>query len=197
MTGIVLAGGRNARMGRDKATLPWQNSDFLHVILQKLSVVCCDLIVVTNDPPPADLPGVRFVPDIIPRRGPLSGIHAGLVHASFPFAFVTACDMPFVQPTAVSWLSSLIKDCDAVVPGDDMFMEPLFACYSQTCVPVIEDLLRQDIRKAQALFGLVRCKFVPLDELRKFDPTLRLLKNINSPEDYQAALCENTDPSVV
>ena len=36
MTGVVLAGGRNSRMGRDKASLPWQGSDFLQVILHKL-----------------------------------------------------------------------------------------------------------------------------------------------------------------
>ena len=197
MTGIVLAGGRNTRMGRNKATLPWQSSDFLHVILQKLTAVCQELIVVTNDPPPPDLPDVRFISDIIPRCGPLSGIHAGLVHSSSPYAFVTACDMPFVQADAVSWMLSQLQGGDVVVPGDDSFMEPLFACYAKTCIPVIEDLLRQDVRKTQALFRRVNCKFIPLDELRAFDPSLRLLQNINSPEDYQAAINEMNGPSML
>ena len=193
MTGIVLAGGRNARMGRDKAALPWQNSDFLHTILQKLATVCNDLIVVTNTLPPSDLPDVRFVSDIIPRCGPLSGIHAGLTHAASPFAFVTACDMPFIQPAAVSWLFSQLQDWDAVVPGDESFTEPLFACYAKTCLPVIEDLLHRDVHKTQELFRLIRCKMIPTAAILAFDPTLRLLQNINAPEDYQSALREMSD----
>jgi len=190
MTGVVLAGGRSTRMGCDKSTLPWQHSDFLHIILRKLSIVCDDLIVVTNTTPPSDLPDVRFVSDIIPHCGPLSGIHAGLVHAASSCAFITACDMPYLEPAAVSWLFSQMKGWDVVVPGDEIFMEPLFACYAKTCIPAIENLLQQDIRKTQALFRLVRCKFIPLNDLCSFDPTLRLLRNINSPEDYQAALTE-------
>jgi len=192
MTGIVLAGGRNTRMGCNKATLPWQSSDFLHIILQKLSSVCDELIVVTNNSAPSDLRGVRFVADIIPDCGPLSGIHAGLTQASSPCVFVTGCDMPYIQPAAVSWLYSQAQDWDAVVPGDETFMEPLFACYAKTCIPAIEELLRQDIHKTRELFRLVRCKLIPSDELRQFDPDLRLLSNINSPEEYQAALNEMT-----
>ena len=86
---------------------------------------------------------------------------------------------------------------DAVVPGDAAFVEPLFACYSKNCIPMIEDLLHQDIRKVQELFRLVRCKLIPSLALREFDPSLRLLRNINSPEDYQAALDELEDPSMV
>ena len=78
MTGVVLAGGRNSRMGRDKASLPWQDSDFLQVIVKNLAPVCNELIVVTNVARQDVLPNVRYVTDIIPQRGPLSGIHAGL-----------------------------------------------------------------------------------------------------------------------
>ena len=197
MTGIVLAGGRNTRMGCDKSTLPWESSDFLHTILNKLATVCTELIVVTNRPPLADLPDVRFVSDIIPQLGPLSGIHAGLTHATSPFAFITACDMPFLQPAAVSWLFSQMQDWDVIAPGDENFTEPMFACYSKSCIPVIENLLRLDIRKTQALFQHTRCKLIPLSELRQFDPTLQLLQNINAPADYQAALRKTGHPSVL
>ena len=195
MTGIVLAGGRNTRMGLHKATLPWQNADFLQVILHQLSGVCDELIVSANSPLPVDLPSVRFVADIFPQRGPLSGIHAGLTHASSAAAFVTACDMPFIRPAAVNWLCEQLQDWDAVVPGDGMFWEPLFACYAKSCLPAIESLLRQETCKTQALFGRIRCKPVPADAFRQFDPSLRLFRNINSPADYQAALKEIADPA--
>lgn len=188
MTGVVLAGGRNSRMGRDKASLPWQDSDFLQVIVKNLAPVCNELIVVTNVARQDVLPNVRYVTDIIPQRGPLSGIHAGLVYANSDLVFVTACDMPHLVATAVSYLGSLSPSWDVVVPGDTNYLEPLFACYRKTCIPVIESLLQQNIRKTQALFPLVQCRQVPLEDLKSFDPQLRMLCNINSPSDYQAAL---------
>ena len=197
MTGVVLAGGRNSRMGRDKASLPWQGSDFLQVILHKLIEVCDELIVVTNTARADVLPNVRYVADIIPQCGPLSGIHAGLVHASSDLVFVTACDMPYLSSAAVDHLRSLSPGWDVVAPGEADFLEPLFACYRKTCIPVIESLLQQDIRKTQALFRLVRYRQVPLVELTQFDPQLRFLHNINSPADYQAALREVNSPATV
>ena len=197
MTGVVLAGGRNSRMGRDKASLPWQGSDFLQVILQKLTAVCDELIVVTNMARTEMLPNVRYVADIIPQRGPLSGIHAGLVHATTDLVFVTACDMPYLSVAAVNHLRSLSPGWDVVAPGEAEYLEPLFACYRKTCIPVIESLLQQDLRKTQALFPLVRYRQVPLDEMKQFDPQLRFLYNINSPSDYQAALREVNLPATV
>ena len=197
MTGVVLAGGKNIRMGRNKATLPWQQADFLHVILHKLSGVCSELIVVTNTPLSIQLPNVLTVSDIIPQCGPLSGIHAGLTYASSPTAFVTACDMPYLQPAAVAWVGSSLGEWDAVAPDDGNFREPLFACYAKTCIPIIERLLAQGIRKTQTLFDHIRYKSVPVDELRRFDPSLRLLQNINAPEDYERALQDMDKTSVI
>ena len=197
MTGVVLAGGRNSRMGRDKASLPWQGSDFLQVILQKLAFVCDELIVVTNTARPEIGPNVRYVADIIPQCGPLSGIHAGLVHASSGPVFVTACDMPYLSAEAVGYLCSLSPGWDVVVPGADNYLEPLFACYTKNCIPVIESLLQNNVRKTQALFPLIRCRQVSYDELKPFDPQLRLLQNINSPADYQAALREVGQPAIM
>ena len=197
MTGVVLAGGKNIRMGRNKATLPWQQTDFLHVILHRLSGVCSELIVVTNTPLSIQLPNVLAVSDIIPQCGPLSGIHAGLTYASSPTAFVTACDMPYLQPAAVAWVGSSLGEWDAVAPDDGNFREPLFACYAKTCIPIIERLLAQGIRKTQTLFDHIRYKSVPVDELRRFDPSLRLLQNINAPEDYERALQDMDKTSVI
>ena len=197
MTGVVLAGGKNIRMGRNKATLPWQQADFLHVILHRLSGVCSELIVVTNTPLSIQLPNVLAVSDIIPQCGPLSGIHAGLTYASSPTAFVTACDMPYLQPAAVAWVGSSLGEWDAVAPDDGNFREPLFACYAKTCIPIIERLLAQGIRKTQTLFDHIRYKSVPVDELRRFDHSLRLLQNINAPEDYERALQDMDKTSVI
>jgi molybdenum cofactor guanylyltransferase len=187
MTGIILAGGLNTRMGRDKAGLPWDSSDLLHSILDKLRPVCADCIIVMNRPWEPDVPGVRVVADIIPQRGPLSGIHAGLTACKDQHAFVTACDMPYLPPAAVEYLLSLAEGWDAVVPGCGKDMEPLFAVYAKSCIPAIENLLRQDIRKVQRLFPLIRHRLVDPEAFRQFDPELRLFRNINTMQEYETA----------
>lgn len=190
MTGVVLAGGRNSRMGKIKADLPWKASDFLHTILEQLAFFCNELIVSANHA--VDVKGYKatVVPDIIPGCGPLSGIHAALSAATSRHAFVIACDMPYICAPAAQHLCSLAEGWDVVVPVSGRRAEPLFACYAKSCIPVIETLLSQDRRKAAELFSFVRCRKIPVEELMLFDPGLGLLRNINSPEEYQAALNE-------
>jgi molybdopterin-guanine dinucleotide biosynthesis protein A len=182
--GIVLAGGFSTRVGQDKAQLPWGTSDLLNNVLIQLGQVCDERIVVINKKWEPSIPGIRVVSDIIPQRGPLSGIHAGLSACSESCAFITACDMPFLVPEAVRFLLSLADDWDAVLPGRGKNLEPLFAVYSRKCIPVIEDFLNQDIRKVQRLFSSIRHRLVDPDEFRQFDSDLKLFRNINTMGDY-------------
>ena len=185
--GIVLAGGLSTRVGQDKAQLPWGTSDLLHSILEQLGQVCNERIVVMNRTWKPDIPNVKVVSDIIPQCGPLSGIHAGLSACSEPYAFITACDMPFLPPAAVNYLLSLSVGWDAVLPGRGRDLEPLFAVYARNCIPVIEGLFRQDIRKVQRLFPLIRHRLIDPDEFRSFDPDLKLFRNINTMAEYTQA----------
>jgi len=82
LTGIVLAGGLSRRMGRDKASLPWDGEDLLHTALRALAPVCDALVVVSNQPRAITLAGVVVVADDYEGCGPLGGIHAGLTAAS-------------------------------------------------------------------------------------------------------------------
>ena len=189
--GIVLAGGLSTRVGQDKASLPWGSSDLLHTVLESLGKVCSERIVVINRPWSSDIPGVTVVSDIIPQCGPLSGIHAGLSACNETHAFVTACDMPFLNPAAVGYLLSLAVDWEAVVPGRDRELEPLFAVYARSCLPAIESLLQQNVRKLQRLFPLIRHRCVDREGFRLFDPELNLFRNINTLDEYRAAKGES------
>lgn len=186
-TAVVLAGGRSRRFGSDKADLAWGKTDLLHSILGKLQGICSELIVVANREWQAKIQGVKLVADLIPQQGPLSGIHAGLSASRNPYAFITACDMPFISPAAVEYLFSLANGYDAVIPQGTGGQEPLFAVYHRNCIQPIETLLRQEQRKVQTLFCQVNTLYVDIEKFRRYDPELKLFRNINTPAEYEKA----------
>jgi len=97
LTGIVLAGGRSRRMGRDKALLPWRGRDLLHHMLDLLVRAGCDQCLVSGD-----RPGLPHVPDRIPGRGPLGGL-ASVLSASprlyGDLLLIVPVDMPLLRAT--------------------------------------------------------------------------------------------------
>lgn len=96
-TGIVLAGGRSTRFGRDKLSERYRGIPLLHHAVLRLAAVCGDVVVVLA--PGADAsglpPGTRAAHDEIEGEGPLAGLHAGLIAAArSELALVAGGDMP-------------------------------------------------------------------------------------------------------
>src|SRR5665647_2640884 len=72
--------------------------------------------------------GIRCITDIREGIGPIGGLHAGSVAAQGDLIFVSACDMPCINPEVVSYLFDCIDNYDAVIPiwNPDM-LEPLLS----------------------------------------------------------------------
>ncbi len=110
--GVVLAGGKSSRMGRDKASLPFEGRTFADRVAFALGAVCDDVVVVGTD-----LPGWRSIPDDgDAHRGPLSGIATGLREAN-DGVLVCAVDHPAVRVETLRALAALATD-RPVVPVD-------------------------------------------------------------------------------
>ena len=192
MTGIIMAGGSSRRIGKNKALLPWGTSTLIETIVSIVSTVCDDVIVVSNIPLPMLAESVRVIPDIIPGKGPLGGIYTGLQYAKYDCAFVTACDMPYLVPDAISYLFDESPGWDSVMPSSDGYFEPLFACYSNSCLPVIESMLAINQLRVDEMLPKIRCRLIEQHNFRVFDPELNLFKNLNTLDDYEAALRFNS-----
>lgn len=183
LTGIVLAGGLSTRMGRDKATLPFSGSDLLHTVLARLAPVCDHLIVVSNVPREIRMPDVTVVPDKYPQCGPLAGMHAGLKASVTAYNFLVACDMPFLSSQAVAYMAGAAQGFDAAVPFIDGYYHPLHAIYHQNCLKHIEQMLQAGNYRVLDFYPAVKLRQIGAAELRRFDPQLKTLDNINTPED--------------
>jgi len=183
LTGIVLAGGLSTRMGRDKASLPWGDSDLLHTALAALAPVCRRLVVVSNTPRTIRLPDVTVVADRYRGCGPLAGIHAGLLAAGEGYCFVAACDMPYLRADAAAWMAGAARGYDAAVPLTGGHYNPLHAVYHHRCLPAVEALLGTGRYRVAALYPQIRVRAVSREELARCEPDLKMRVNMNSPED--------------
>ncbi|MDR7866431.1 MAG: molybdenum cofactor guanylyltransferase [Sporomusaceae bacterium] len=183
LTGIVLAGGQSSRMGRDKACLPWGEGDLLNTVLAALAPVCGRLIVVSNVPRAISLAEVAVVADRYRGCGPLAGIHAGLLASGEGYSFVAACDMPYLRADAVAYMAKAAEGYDAAAPYVDGHFHPLHAVYHHRCLPAVEALLAGGRYRVVDFYDMVSLRRVSKDELASLDPELRMLRNMNSPED--------------
>ncbi len=187
MTGIILAGGRNLRMGENKAFLEINGQRIIERTRNLFQELFAEIILVTNSPfAYLDLK-LRMVTDLLPGKGALGGIFTGLFYSAYSHAFVVACDMPFLNKEMISYLISLASKYDIVIPKTEDGLQPLHAIYSQKCLPHMENLLRQGNLKIIDFFHLVKTREVFTDELRTFDPLLRSFFNVNTPEDLARA----------
>lgn len=104
VSAIILAGGYSRRMGQDKAALRLGDKTLLELTVDKLRCLGIEEILVSGWESCPE--GAVYVPDIYPHRGPLSGIHAGLLAASNPCALILPVDMPLLS---LGTLQSLIN----------------------------------------------------------------------------------------
>src|SRR5687768_16584841 len=112
--GILLCGGQSKRMGRPKAWLPFGNELMLPRVARLLGEAVSPLVVVAapdQEVPPMSA-DIAIVRDEEKGRGPLQGLRAGLeaLEGKVDAAYLSSCDVPFLQPTFVRLLIELLGE---------------------------------------------------------------------------------------
>jgi molybdopterin-guanine dinucleotide biosynthesis protein A len=192
--GIVLCGGLSSRMGSPKALLPFGPETMLQRVVRVLGTVVSPIVVVAAEGQGLpDLPaGTIFTRDEREARGPLEGIRAGLraLPQHVEAAYITSCDVPLLVPAFVQRMIDLAEGYDIAVTEIDGFAHPLSAIYRRSALPHAEALLAEDQLRVSHLFTRVRTRRVPTSEMIAVDPELQTLRNLNTKEDYAAALAQ-------
>lgn len=197
-TGLVLAGGSSQRMGRNKAFLPFGGRALIEVVIERVALVCAEVLIVASDIATYTGLGLPVVVDRFRGVGVLGGLHAGLRAASHDLALAVGCDMPFLRPDLLRAFAGWAVGFDAVVlrrsapesQAGRTFVEPLHAAYRRACLPALEAAIRAGERRIVSFFPDVRVRYVTLDDIAPFDPHLRSFRNINTPEEWRAAQAE-------
>ena len=188
VTAMILAGGQSVRMGRvDKAFLEVEGTPIIARIVDLLDKIFEHVIIVTNSPDSYKFLGKPTFPDIRPGAGAIGGLHTGLSHCESQYGFLVACDMPFLNEGIIRLLVSLSGHDDVIVPVVRGHYEPLHAIYSVRCLPGIEDLINKSDLKIAKMYSHFSVLAVPESLLSEYDPRLRFIMNLNTPDDLKKA----------
>lgn len=190
--GIVLCGGRSSRMGQPKLTLPFGEEPMLARVVRILRATVSPVVVVAAPgqevpPLPSD---VRILRDEQEHLGPLAGMSVGLqaLAGEVEAAFVTSCDVPLLRPEFIAEMIRRLSCHELAVPREGNFHHPLAAVYRTSLAERACQLVAAQRLRPLFLIQASDSVEVSVDELRAVDPQLQSLRNLNRPEDYEAAL---------
>lgn len=186
VSAIILAGGRSSRMGVCKAELDWNGARLIEHQVNKIKSLGIDDVIISGYPKHVD--GARFVADKYPLKGPLGGIHAGLLAAENSHCLVVSVDTPLVPAETLSELIqahiSNANNITVLAHGNDI--EPLMGVYERWLGGIAEQILQSDDTSVRVLFrraGISRFEYGGNEEL---------LCDCNTPAEYEA-VCSMTD----
>ncbi|MBN2688323.1 MAG: molybdenum cofactor guanylyltransferase [Deltaproteobacteria bacterium] len=193
MTGIILSGGKNLRMGgKNKAFVSVDGAFIIDRVVNLFQDVFDEIIVSTNTPLDYIDYDVHIVTDIVKNKAAIGGIYTGLLYASSDHCFVAACDMPFLDRRFIEHMIARIGTYDIVVPESSSGLQPLHAIYSKKCLPYMKKLIDGDRLKIRPLFKHFKTLTIPSEVIKTFDPDERMFLNINSPEDLDKVRMERS-----
>ncbi|MBE6490878.1 MAG: molybdenum cofactor guanylyltransferase [Methanobrevibacter sp.] len=194
---IILCGGQSRRMGRDKGSMIIQDKPMIKHILSTLNHEINEVVIVLNNQERIDRYSkfinptdytytIKFVEDEIKNKGPMPGIMTGLSHISGKYALILPCDSPYVSKNYITTIFSQIDEkYQAVVPYHDeenklKTSEPLHSIYDKSVIPVIENLVSEDVLHIKGLIEKIDTKFVLIDN-KKIEK--KEFRNLNRPSD--------------
>ncbi|MEM6790705.1 MAG: NTP transferase domain-containing protein [Myxococcota bacterium] len=202
LAAVVLCGGASRRMGRDKAWIPFGGASLLQRVSGRLaampSVAAVFVVAAANQDLPPLPPGVEVRRDPERDGGPLLGLATGLraAAATADQAFVTTTDAPFIHASFVRRLAVLATGTAAtlVCDEDGERLHPLTAVYRCTLHVQAGRRFAEGERRALALAAgarpvrhVTRRQLLADPALRRDDPELLCLSNVNTPAELAAA----------
>ena len=201
-TGIILAGGKSRRMGRDKASLTVNGRSLLARVIARVCEVddLCEVIIshAEGQVLPPDIQCevlLKTTVDTVQGEGPLVGIASALMHSISDTNLIVGADMPLVQTPLLNKLAQVLEETNPlgqkslplwVVPKSD-YIQPLCSAISLSSLGVIQRAIDNSVRAPGQLIESLNA--IVLEEKRWIatDPDRMSFRDIDSPADLASA----------
>jgi molybdopterin-guanine dinucleotide biosynthesis protein A len=175
VNGFILAGGRSARMGSDKALLDWHGRTLLGHMVDLLRNVTNDVQVVGRD----------LHPDHLPGHGPLSGIATALSITSTDNNLILALDLPFLTKNFLTYFREAAQHSKCPLLACKIGSHfPLCLGVRRTLLAEIEGRLMSGELSVQGLIKHSNAEIIFESQLRGEGFESSMFRNLNTPQDY-------------
>lgn len=186
LRGVLLAGGKSSRMGRDKALLTIDGECFIARIARRLRTVAGPPLLVSSHARRYAFLEFESCADIYNNAGPLGGIHAAFHRTMEDRLLVVACDVPFLTVQALRCLCDHAREADIVYAATAEVSQPLVGIYARDVLPALEHFLMSGRRRLHDF--LRECDSMALRLDRHVDSWDQMqLHNINTPGDCRGS----------
>ena len=196
VSAFILTGGASSRMGKAKGLLEFGGEPLILRIARTIEPLVSSVTAVGPSERYAAL-GLQLIEDqqfgIAGERGkspgPLAGIASALSASRTDWNLILACDLPYLSREWLDWLlaRTTVSNGQIIMPRTEGGPEPLAAVYRRECAEPIIAALQRGVRKVTDATAQLRTDFVAEREWHHIDPDGRLLRNMNTPEDYEEA----------
>ncbi len=192
--GYVMAGGASRRFGSDKALALIGSETLLATMCNLVQSATGDVRIVA---PRGRYPdsGFEIVEDRWPDEGPLGGIITALDAtkrdcADCNWNLMIGCDMPFLTREWLVYLCERVQasDAEVIVPHSAYGLEPLCACWKTSALEVLQAAFDEGVRKVTEAMKRLRMEILDETHWKRFDNAGQLFWNMNTPQDYEAAV---------
>ena len=190
--GLVLAGGRSKRFGRDKAGIEIDGQVLLDRVVALIDGACDRVFVSVRADQVEEAMRKRYslIVDEQPEHGPAGGILAAQAHAPEAAWLVAACDMPLLDTTSIGRLVDARRADKAGIgyrsPVDNL-PEPLCAIWE----PATLERFRQRVESGGSLSPRDMLADTNIDLIDATDA--RVLANVNTQADFDRLMLDESD----
>ncbi len=196
VTCIILAGGKSSRMGRNKALMKLGDKTVIERMIDIVDPVFEKKILITNTPEDFKFLGLSVYEDVYKYKGPLAGIHSGLLHSQTEKNFVISCDIPLMSAEMIKYIVEFPSESPVTICEAAGYLQPLAGVYSKKIFNDLDKHLK-DFEKLSAEGKIKHKKNCGMHEfLDSIPPEIihpegldfysdDLFINMNNPEDYE------------
>ena len=179
VSAIILSGGKSSRMGRDKTELTINGITLTDIQAKKCRAIGIEDVILAGYH--GSIPGTRTIHDIIPGKGPLGGIHAGLTASENKACLVLSIDVPLVSPETLKELI-FAHSGGVTMLSNNGKAEPTISIFDSSLAETAGEILKTEKTSVMKLTDVTDVKYY------EYKGAEELLSNCNTPEDFQNVL---------
>jgi molybdopterin-guanine dinucleotide biosynthesis protein A len=180
LNGLVLAGGRSTRMGKDKAKLNWHGKEQQYHLADLLSFCCEEVFISCREDQVLDIKvDYQTIADSFLEAGPLEAILSAFQKDETGAWMVIACDMPLMDLQTLKYLQQqrdTTKIATVFQNSDDGFSEPLAAIWEAKSYDLLKFYHQKQRKSLRKILIENGAKLIEA-------PNHDALMNANAPED--------------